>query len=94
MPSGVSSNWLKYLIFPLWSDRPCCSYNTYSETAFSARYRTDKQSARLRGMRDGFFATEGGIPSRPVRVSLKSLALKRGSEKREARWVDRANLEV
>jgi hypothetical protein len=32
-------------------------------------------------------ATEGGIPSRPVRVSLKSLALKRGSEKREARWV-------
>jgi hypothetical protein len=40
------------------------------------------------------FATEGGIPSRPVRVSLKSLALKRGSEKREARWVDRANLEI
>src|SRR4051794_5663992 len=29
----------------------------------------------------------GAIPSRTVTVSLKSLALKRGSEKREARWV-------
>ena len=36
------------------------------------------------GLGDGFSATEGGIPSRPVKVSLKSLAPKRGSEKREA----------
>jgi hypothetical protein len=32
------------------------------------------------------------FPSRPVRVSLKSLALKRGSEKREARWVLQSKL--
>ena len=50
--------------------------------------------AQPKGIGDVPEATEGGIPSRPVRVSLKSLALKRGSEKREARWVDRAHLEV